>query len=190
MSESKQKWWAPLGTLAMSLALALLLRATVAEARHIPSASMLPTLQIGDRVVVEKVSGYFSHPARGDILVFYPPHYPTPQNFVDHSLRWLSFSSQIPYIKRVIGLPGETIEVRQGQVWINQQPLAEPYIRELALADYPPTKIPPGTVFMMGDNRNNSSDSRIWGPVPFNNIVGHATTRIWPPNRVGWSSTR
>lgn len=188
MSTKHKKWLATIGTMLVPCVLSLLLRATVAEARHIPSTSMVPTLQVGDRVVVEKLSGYFFLPKRGDILVFYPPHYPAPQTLVERSLRWLSFSQQIPYIKRVVGLPGEIIEVRQGQVRVNHVPLSEPYLREKPLADYPPTQVPPGSLFMMGDNRNNSSDSRVWGSVPLKNVLGHASTRIWPPQRLGWAS--
>jgi signal peptidase I len=176
-------------TFAVAIGLALLVRATVAEARYIPSDSMLPTLEKGDRLIVEKVSYHFGQPNRLDIVVFNPP---------DDS----GFEKGNAFIKRVIGLPGERIKVKDGEVFINGKALTEPY--ELEAPDYElpnayrdeswardvkPTAegypVPPGHVFVMGDNRNNSMDSHVWGFLPIKNIIGKATVRFWPPGRLG-----
>lgn len=173
-------------TVFVALALALITRAAVAEPRYIPSESMLPTLKVHDRLIVEKISNYTQQYKRGDILVFYPPVDHENTSFLSNTLKWLGFSSSPAYIKRVIGLPGETIEVRDGKVWINGQALDETsYIKDPPLYEMPPLKIPPGHFFMMGDNRNNSMDSHVWGPLPIKNVIGHAAFRFWPPQRIG-----
>lgn len=161
--------------LAIALALALLIRAVIAEPRFIPSDSMFPTLQIGDRVVVEKVSYHFHTPMAGDIIVFDPP----PQ------LQALGFSSDQAFIKRVIGLPGQTIRVEGGRVYINDRPLKEPYIAAPPDYQFPTQRIPEGQVFVMGDNRNNSNDSHRWGFLPQSNIIGRAIFRFYPFDRLG-----
>lgn len=174
-------------TVVVALGLALVTRAAVAEPRYIPSESMLPTLKVQDRLIVEKISNYTQRYQRGDILVFYPPSetHENPSVLAD-TLKWLGFSTSPAYIKRVIGLPGETIEVREGKVWINGKALNEQsYIKEPPVYDMPPVKIPPGHFFMMGDNRNNSMDSHVWGPLPIKNVIGHAAFRFWPLQRIG-----
>ncbi|MBM3268331.1 MAG: signal peptidase I [Candidatus Sericytochromatia bacterium] len=160
-------------TFAVAIGLALLVRATVAEARYIPSDSMLPTLEKGDRLIVEKISYHFSEPHRGDIVVFYPPK--------DSEFG----KSGNAFIKRVVALPGERIGVSDGKVFVNGKAQSEPY--ELEPPDYemPPREVPPGHVFVMGDNRNNSMDSHVWGFLPVKNIIGKATVRFWPPGRLG-----
>lgn len=173
-------------TIVVAVLLAILIRATVAEARFIPSGSMIPTLAIGDRLVVEKISYYFSDPERGDIVVFYPPS-PTQQNLSagGRFMRWLGFTREAAYIKRVVGLPGETLSVRDGQVYINDEPIKEIYTEFPALDETPPTQIPENHYFMMGDNRNNSKDSRAWGSMPRENVIGKAFFRFWPMSRLG-----
>lgn len=173
-------------TLFVALLLAILIRATVAEARFIPSGSMLPTLRIGDRLIVEKLSAYVHPPHRGDILVFYPPHAGEPPLTASgRLLRWLGFTADVAFIKRVVGLPGEIIAVHDGKVLIDGKPLPEPYLQAPPIDETPPIRIPNGQYFMMGDNRNNSSDSRVWGPLPRANVIGRSFLRIWPLNRVG-----
>ncbi|MEB3220923.1 MAG: signal peptidase I [Candidatus Sericytochromatia bacterium] len=169
-------------TFVVALGLALVVRATVAEARFIPSESMLPTLEVGDRLIVEKVSYRFEMPERGDIVVFEPPLAAT-----------AGLRTGNAFIKRVVGLPGERIDIRGGKVFIEGRPLDEPYILEAPrypdpdweLLDMPGGLIPADAVFVMGDNRNNSQDSHVWGPLPIANIIGQTVFRFWPVARVG-----
>jgi signal peptidase I len=178
-----QKWGENIKILVLALGLAFLIRTFIAEPRYIPSESMLPTLEIGDRLIVEKLS-YYSHlPQRGDIIVFAPPPQLQKQGFQDDQA----------FIKRVIGLPGDTVEVKNGRVFIDSpgeklhqpQLLTEAYIA--APPDYlmSPIVVPPGQFFVMGDNRNNSNDSHVWGFLPKANIIGHACFRFWPLERLG-----
>lgn len=170
-----QKWGENIQILVLALGLAFLIRTFVAEPRYIPSESMLPTLEIGDRLIIEKLS-YYSHPPhRGDIVVFAPP----PQ------LQEQGYQGDQAFIKRVIGLPGDTIAVQDGRVFVNQQLLTEAYVAEPPNYLMSPMVIPPAQLFMMGDNRNNSNDSHIWGFLPRENIVGHACFRFWPLERFG-----
>lgn len=175
-------------TVIIALILAIFIRATVAEARYIPSESMVPTLLVQDRLVVEKISNYTGKPTRGEILVFYPPFggNDSDANFVSGTLKWLGFTKNVAYIKRVIGLPGETVEVKQGTVFIDGKPLDESgYIKEKPYYDMPAVKLADDELFMFGDNRNNSMDSHVWGPLPMKNVIGHAVLRFWPPTRIG-----
>jgi signal peptidase I len=144
----------------------------VAEARFIPSESMLPTLEVGDRLIVEKVTYRLHAPERGDIVVFDPP----PRS---------GFDRGNAFIKRIVGLPGETIAVREGKVTINGQVLDEQYVMEPPTYEMDPLTIPAGNVFVMGDNRNNSADSHVWGALPISNIIGRSAVRFWPPVRIG-----
>lgn len=173
-------------TIIVAFLLAIMIRATLAEARFIPSGSMIPSLLVGDRLIVEKLSYYFSSPQRGDIVVFYPPdpYAPVPGNG-ERFMRWLGFTREAAYIKRVVGLPGETVAVQDGKVLINGQPLSEPYIKAPPAQDSDPVTIPPNHFFMMGDNRNNSRDSRVWGTLPRENVIGKTFLRFWPLTRAG-----
>jgi signal peptidase I len=170
-----QGWWEHVKLAAIALVLAFLIRGFVAEPRFIPSDSMVPTLRIGDRLVVEKLS-YYQHPPRfGDIVVFHPPDVLLNQGYrYDQA-----------FIKRVIGLPGQTIEVKQGKVFVDGEALIEPYIAAPPNYRMLPITVEPGTVFVMGDNRNNSNDSHIWGLLPQQNIIGHAWERFYPFDRLG-----
>lgn len=184
---SKNKLVETLETVVVALVLAIFIRATVAEARYIPSESMVPTLIVKDRLVVEKLSSYTGIPKRGEIIVFYPPFKDNnmSEEFLPKTLRWLGFTQNVAYIKRVVGLPGETIEVRDGQVYIDDKAIDESsYIKEKPFYDYGPLKLKDDELFMMGDNRNNSMDSHVWGPLPVKNIIGHAVLRFWPLNRI------
>ncbi|MGL5059790.1 MAG: signal peptidase I [Microcoleus sp.] len=159
----------------IALGLAILIRSFVAEPRYIPSDSMIPTLHVGDRVVVEKISYYIQPPATGDIVVFVPPD----------SLQEQGFTKDQAFIKRVIGLPGQTVAVKQGLVYLNNKPIAENYIAQPPNYRWGPQLVPEDRYFVMGDNRNNSNDSSRWGFLPKQNIIGRAAFRFWPLQRIG-----
>jgi signal peptidase I len=145
-------------------------RPFVMEAFWIPSGSMIPTLEIGDRVLVNKFIYRFTEPKRGDIVVF---------TSVDDPKEDL--------IKRVVGVPGDKIAVRGGKLFLNGEPQKEPYTNK-KLPDrsfFARTTVPKDHVFVMGDNRGNSADSRVFGPLPKKNIEGEAFLRFWPPDRIG-----
>jgi signal peptidase I len=145
-------------------------RPFVMEAFWIPSGSMIPTLEIGDRVLVNKFIYRFTEPKRGDIVVF---------TSVDDPKEDL--------IKRVVGVPGDKIAVRGGKLFLNGEPQKEPYTNK-KLPDrsfFARTTVPKNHVFVMGDNRGNSADSRVFGPLPKKNIEGEAFLRFWPPDRIG-----
>jgi signal peptidase I len=162
-----------LKTLVSAGILAIGIRACVAEARFIPSESMLPTLEIDDRLIVEKISYRFHKPRRGDVVVFSPTDTLKKENYKE------------AFIKRVIGIPGDTVEVKNGEVFVNNKKLTEKYILDPPNYQYPPTKVPKGQYLVFGDNRNNSYDSHYWGFVPLENLIGRATVRFWPPDRIG-----
>ncbi len=168
-------WWDNFQILFVALILALLIRLFVAEPRFIPSDSMVPTLEIGDRLVIEKVSYRLHPPEFKDIIVFDPP----PQ------LQTLGFAKDQAFIKRVIGKPGQTIRVANGKVYVNKQPLTEPYIAAPPDYQLDPVTVPAGEYFVMGDNRSNSNDSHVWGFLPAENIIGRAWVRFFPLKRIG-----
>ena len=171
--KDENPWFEGLKTIGLSAILAIGIRQFVAEARYIPSGSMLPTLQINDRLIVDKLSYRFNTPQRGDIVVFSPTSTLEKQNFHD------------AFIKRVIGLPGDKVEVKGGRVYVNDQALRENYIEEDPQYQWGPQTVPLGSYLVLGDNRNNSYDSHYWGFVPREKIIGRAIVRFWPPNRVG-----
>jgi signal peptidase I len=145
-------------------------RPFVVEAFYIPSESMVPTLRVGDRVLVNKFIYRFTEPQRGDIVVF---------ESVEGGGEDL--------IKRVVGVPGDEIRVRGGRLFVNGEPQREPYVNRRApdTSTSAPTTVPKGHVFVMGDNRANSRDSRYFGPIPEKKIEGEAFLRFWPPDRIG-----
>ena len=176
--QSESRW----GTLAenlklvvIALLIAAIVRVFIAEPRYIPSPSMVPTLAVGDRLLVDKLSYRLHPPHRGDIVVFEPP----PQ------LQDYGYTVRQAFIKRVIGLPGQTIAVDQGIVFVDGQPLKEQYILERPQYQMPPVQVPAGSFFVMGDNRNDSNDSHVWGFLPAQNIIGKAAFRFWPLPRAG-----
>lgn len=182
--------------LVVAFGLALLIKTFLVQAFFIPSESMEPTLLVGDRVLVNKVVYHLHPPGRGDIIVFEDPH-PSAQEGGGGALgafwRWLTqglgvaASPERDFIKRVIGLPGDVVEVKRGVVFINGRRLVEPYLHPLQdTSSYPPTRVPPNSLFVMGDNRVDSNDSRRGlGMIPYDKVVGKAFVVIWPPSRVG-----
>ena len=177
MSDKQQNPWIEgLQTIGLSIVLALGIRQFVAEARFIPSGSMKPTLQIDDRLVVEKISYRFNPPKRGDIIVFQAPK---------KALEVVGSTTNDAYIKRVIGLPGDTIEVKEGQVFLNGDVLEENYIQAPPAYTWGPETVPPEQYLVLGDNRNSSSDGHVWGFLPNESIIGRAVVRFWPPTRIG-----
>ncbi len=154
--------------------LAFGIRVFVAEARYIPSESMVPTLEVNDRLLVEKLTYHFRQPERGDIVVFNPTKTLEDQGYHE------------AFIKRVIGLPGDSVEVHDGMVFVNGKPLHETYLgSNRPNYAWGPERVPEGQYLVLGDNRNNSYDSHYWGFVPRDRIVGRAAFRFWPPQRVG-----
>ena len=166
-------WIEGLKTFGLSLIIAFGIRTFIAEVRYIPSGSMEPTLQINDRLIIDKVSYDFSSPKRGDIVVFNPTEELQVENFHE------------AFIKRVIGLPGEKVEVKNGRVYINDSPLQEKYIEAKPNYQWGSVIVPRNSYLVLGDNRNNSYDSHYWGFVPRDKIVGRAMFRFWSLNRIG-----
>lgn len=166
-------WIEGLKTIGLSAILAVGIRHFVAEARFIPSESMLPTLKVDDRLIIDKMSYNFNQPQRGDIVVFNPTDTLKEQKFND------------AFIKRVIGLPGDRVTVKSGHVLVNDQTLPESYIKEVPQYEFESVTVPPNSYFVLGDNRNNSYDSHYWGFVPKERIIGRAIVRFWPFDRVG-----
>jgi signal peptidase I len=152
-----------------AVVITVLLRTFAFQTFYIPSESMVPTLQVGDRIVVNKLADDFH---LGDIVVFERPD------------TWNAEHDVL--IKRVIALEGQTIEIRENTVFIDDQKLVEPYLAEDAtMSDYGPFTVPDNQLFVMGDNRTFSSDSRDNGPIPADNVVGRAALRIWPLGEFG-----
>ena len=152
----------------MALVLFVLLQATI-QNTVVEGQSMEPNLISGQRLLVNKLAYRLGEPARGDIVVIDSPR-----------------GTSEKLIKRIVGLPGETVELRGGRVYINGQLIEETYHPAVGMRPYPPTIVPPGYYFLLGDNRDHSGDSRVWGSVPRDLIVGRALVSIWPPDRWNW----
>lgn len=157
-----------------AIVLTFILRSYVFETRTIPSLSMYPTLQVGDKLFVDKIVFKFNKVKHHDIVTFNPP----PEALTGENVA-------SPWIKRVIGMPGDKIQVTDGKLFVNDKAQVEPYIAEKLNYNYGPVVVPDGTIFVMGDNRNNSNDSHFWGFLPKENIQGRAFFRYWPPSRIG-----
>jgi signal peptidase I len=191
---------------AVALGLALGIQAFLVKPYRIPSESMVPTLQIGQRVLVNRIGNTFNDPQVGEVVVFHPPvpadqggggrgpggqcgvvndgGKPCPEAVPE--------KAEVNFIKRVVAGPGDTVAIRDGHVILNgvsQEDKESDYINPCAQGDdcdFPtPITIPPDHWFMMGDNRGASDDSRYWGPVPKEWIIGGAFATYWPPNRIG-----
>lgn len=166
----QNKFWAAtkefVETLVVSILIALLIKTFLVDTRKVPTGSMLPTIQLEDRLLVNKISYIFSKKLnRGDIVVFKPPAgVETPKS--------LFFPADL--VKRVIGLPGETLEVKEGKVFINGKAIDEPYLTQKPNYNFGPVTIPQGKVMVFGDNRNDSYDSHYWGFLDLANVKGRA----------------
>ncbi|MDR3353973.1 MAG: signal peptidase I [Synergistaceae bacterium] len=164
-------WWREvIETVLYALVLALVLRTFVIQAFWIPSGSMIPSLEPGDRVLVLKFWYHLPkvEPKRGQIIVFKYPVDPDRD-----------------FVKRLIGLPGDTVEIQGGRVFINGREIAEPYVQHPDNFKMEPKIVPENSYFCLGDNRANSQDSRFWGFVKGDFVRGPAVFRYWPPSRIG-----
>ena len=159
-------------TEAVHLAVAVVWIATLNRtvgAFQVEGASMEPTINSRQYVVVDTITPANRRPQRGEVIVFRYPRNPS-----------------VEYVKRVVGLPGETIAVAHGRVWVDGRPLNEPYVREGPRYAWGPAAIPSSSIFVLGDNRNSSSDSHLWGPVPLSHVVGRAWFAWRPFGRWTW----
>jgi signal peptidase I len=157
-----------------ALVIAIVIRTFVFQAFYIPSESMVPTLRVGDRVLVNKLSYKLHDPRRGDIVVFKAPPAAATADIKD-------------LVKRLVGLPGETIEGKDGHILINGKVLSEPYLpKDVKSRTFGPEKVPPDSYFMLGDNRQYSKDSTFFGPIKRSQFIGRVFMRIWPPSHLGF----
>ncbi len=169
------------------------IRPFVVEAFYIPSESMVPTLMVGDRVLVNKFIYDFTEPERGDIAVFKSVEGPGPPKggLIEHLgayLRGERWDKREDLIKRAVAVPGDTVRVTSGKLYVNGELQKEPYVNQQGArfqTPYGPSTVPPDHYFFMGDNRANSRDSRYFGAVPEENIEGEAFLRFWPLDRLG-----
>ncbi len=175
--------------------LAVLVKGFLVQAFFIPSRSMEPTLDVGDRVVVNRLAYRFGEPQHGQVVVFVcqtgnkPPPAQGPLSWMRHAVAQ-SLGGTPPgsedLIKRVVGVPGDIVEGRNGRLWRNGRPVAEPYLPPHTFtSDFGPVRVKPGRYWVMGDNREDSADSRYFGQIPRTALVGHAFIRVWPVNHVG-----
>lgn len=180
--------------LALAAIVAVLIQSFVVKAFIVPSSSMSPTLQIGDRIMADRVTYLFRKPRRGDIVVWrYPPDDPAGQN-TSNPVFWpfeqiletlhLAHRGTSPYVKRVVATEGETLEIKKGVMYIDGERIDEPYAVK-DYSDFGPVQVPEGMFYGLGDNRPNSRDSRFFGPVPYRHIIGRVFLRWWPPSRFG-----
>ncbi len=153
-----------LETVVLTLVIFFLVR-TVIQNYRIDGISMEPNFHNGQFLIINKLAYKLGEPQRGDVIVFHYPRDPSRD-----------------FIKRVIGVPGQTVEVRSGQVIIDGKPIDEPYGPAAGSYDAAPTLVPPGQLFVLGDNRNNSSDSHSWGLLPLDKVIGRAVMSYWPPS--------
>ena len=156
-------------TVVPAVLIAILINVFLAQATRVYGQSMEPNLHSDQRLVVEKLSYNFHEPRRGDIVILQVPQ-----------------AGPGLLIKRVVGLPGEKVEIKGAKVYINEQPLEEPYLSSQSQRDVRATVVPPEHVFVLGDNRGFSNDSRAFGPVPLDNVIGRAWFSYWPLDQVGF----
>lgn len=192
--KKKHSFWRELPVLVViAFVVALLIKTFLLQAFYIPSASMEPTLVEGDRVLVEKLSYRWGEPKRGDVIVFekefgvlYPEHDDPFWEDIGSALKGLfgfPTGGTQDFIKRVMAVGGDTIEGREGRVYVNGEAVDEPYLSEgTETSPFGAVTVPKDMIFVMGDNRGNSDDSRAFGPIPVDEVVGHAFLLLWPPS--------
>jgi signal peptidase I len=181
------------GLLLAALVVAVLIKTFIVQPFFIPSGSMIPTLLVDDRVMVSKLSYRLGTPEAGDVVVFENPwaedrEESVPEVVIRSVLEALGVRTDASddLIKRIIATEGEVIEIRDGRVVVDGVVSTEPYLPDgVAMSEFGPVTVPLDHVFVMGDNRNASSDSRVFGPIPESDIIGRAFVRIWPLDRLG-----
>ncbi len=181
------------GLLLAALAVAVIIKTFLVQPFYIPSRSMVPTLLVNDRVMVSKMSHWLGEPQPGDIIVFVDPsarpvEESAAETVVRSILEALGIRGDGPddLIKRVIAVEGQTVEIKGNQVLVDGVAIDEPYLPEgVYMSDMEARPLAEGELWMMGDNRNESSDSRVFGPISEESVVGEALLRIWPLDRVG-----
>eukprot|EP00871_Galdieria_phlegrea_P004327 jgi/Galph1/4896/GphlegSOOS_G3505.1 len=171
----KDPRWDDILTFSFALFVAWVLRTLVIEPRYIPSLSMYPTFLVGDQLLVEKVSKWVRPIQRGDVVVFRP---------VDDLLVY-GYQKDEALIKRVIAVEGDFVYIHDGKVFVNGKPIAEKYIAEEPNYIWGPVQVPKNSLFVLGDNRNNSFDSHVWGMLPLDHVIGRAVLKYWPVDRIG-----
>lgn len=192
-------WKSFLLTIVLAVALVLAVQAFVVKPFKIPSASMLPTFQEGDRILVDRVSPHFQDWQRGDAVVFHPPvgtetqrGCATKASYAQACSKSIDKKDSVYFIKRIVALPGDTFFVKDGVPIVNGKPFVVKKAilsKDCSICNLPrPIKIPQDHYMMMGDNRGNSLDSRVWGSVPKAWIIGKVRARYWPINRIGGAS--
>ena len=190
-----RSFWAELPILVLiALVAAILIKTFLAQAFYIPSTSMLPTLEVNDRIMVNKLAYQFGEPEAGDIVVFESPFAVDEREpFLTVAVRTVAESIGIrtasiddDLIKRVIAVGGQTVEIRSNTVFVDGQPLDESYLANgAAMRDMDPITLELDEIWVMGDNRNNSGDSRRFGAIQVDSVVGKAFVRLWPLDRFG-----
>lgn len=176
----------------VALVVAIVIKTFLVQAFWIPSGSMIPTLEVNDRVLVNKLEYRIQDPDRGDVVVFDSPYRGDQEETIGQALARTVFESVgvrtavVPddFIKRVIAVGGETIEIKDNTIHIDGVPIDEPYLPVgIQMGDFGPVTVEQGHLFVMGDNRNSSSDSRVFGTIPAETVVGRAFVRMWPIDR-------
>lgn len=176
----------------VALVVAIVIKTFLVQAFWIPSGSMIPTLEINDRVLVNKLEYRVQDPARGDVVVFDSPYRGDFEESIGQALARTVFESVgirtavVPddFIKRIVAVGGETVEIKGNAVHIDGVPIDEPYLPPgIQMGDFGPVIVEEGQLFVMGDNRNSSSDSRVFGTIPVETVVGRAFVRMWPIDR-------
>ena len=199
--KSPDRFWRELPLLVLAaLVIAILIKTFLIQAFYIPSESMGPTLYQGDRILVCRICLHVGDIQRGDVVVFSNPHpgMPVERGAIGAALHWLGQGIGVAqpedkdYIKRVIGLPGDVVELHDGELFVNGMQVDEPYLnQEIDTTSYGPQQVPDGMLFVLGDNRAHSGDSRFPPPtglgfVPEDTVIGKAFLIVYPPSRWGW----
>jgi len=165
-SQEIKEW---VSTILIAIVLVIIIRTFLLDSRVVPSSSMEPSILPNDRLFVEKISHRLFGLERGDVIVFEPPE---------------GSEFQDDMIKRLIALPGDTVEIKDGKLYLNGEPQEEPYLKEPVNYEMPKQVVPEGKIFVLGDNRNRSLDSHAWGFADIDSVKGKAWITYWPPSRI------